>query len=232
MPGEPGVAPDQRWLSAIWPRVRDSLPPAPATVVEVGCGRHGGFIPALADAGYHAVGIDPAAPDGERYRRAAYECTTVAEPADAIIACTSLHHVADPALAAEKIAADLAPGGIVVVVEYDWERFDGATARWCFERLDGTESDGWLARHRARWQESGGSWESYFRGWAAEHGLQSAQTILEELERRFETIHRGRGPYFFSELVNTTEADELRAIEASQIHAVRVDYVGRMPSSN
>jgi hypothetical protein len=29
----------------------------------------------------------------------------------------------------------LVPGGVLVVVEWAWERFDEATARWCFARL-------------------------------------------------------------------------------------------------
>jgi hypothetical protein len=57
------MTPDDPWLAAVWPFVRAELPPTPATVLEMGCGLLGGFVPALLDAGYHAVGVDPEAPE-------------------------------------------------------------------------------------------------------------------------------------------------------------------------
>ena len=50
------------------PVVRARLPEAPARVVELGCGPLGGLVPGLRAAGYDAVGVDPAAPDGDEYR--------------------------------------------------------------------------------------------------------------------------------------------------------------------
>jgi hypothetical protein len=54
---------DDPWLAAMWPFVARRLPPPPATVLEVGCGSKGGFVPELTAGGYDAVGIDPAAID-------------------------------------------------------------------------------------------------------------------------------------------------------------------------
>ena len=48
----------QRWLDARWPFVRAHLPPAPARVLEIGCGPEGGFVPAMREHGYDAVGVD------------------------------------------------------------------------------------------------------------------------------------------------------------------------------
>src|SRR2546430_17366285 len=45
------------------------LPPAPARVLEVGCGDRGGVVSALVDAGYDAIGVDPRAPAGPRFRQ-------------------------------------------------------------------------------------------------------------------------------------------------------------------
>ena len=64
---------DERWLAAVWPFVRDSLPPAPAQVVEIGCGPLGGFVPRLQAAGYEVTGVDPEAPAGPGYRQAEFE---------------------------------------------------------------------------------------------------------------------------------------------------------------
>ena len=43
------MAPDDRWLAAVWPFVREQLPAGPAGVLEVGCGTLGGLVPALQD---------------------------------------------------------------------------------------------------------------------------------------------------------------------------------------
>ena len=50
---------DDPWLAAVWPFVRDQLAPGSATVLEIGCGTLGGFVPVLLDGGYDAVGVDP-----------------------------------------------------------------------------------------------------------------------------------------------------------------------------
>jgi hypothetical protein len=47
------------------------------------------------------------------------------------------------------------------------------------------------------------------------------------LDERFECEHLERGAYFFPDLAETTEEEELTAIEARQIRATRLDYVGR-----
>jgi hypothetical protein len=135
------VSSKERWLETMWPRIRSHLPAAPAVVVEVGCGSLGGFVPALENDGYRAVGIDPHAPEGTSYRRIEFERSDPV-PADPVVACTSLHHVADPSVVLDRIAA-------------------------------------------------------------------------------------ARGPYLFSDLPEGSEAEELRAIDAGQIRALRVDYVGR-----
>lgn len=218
---------DERWLGALWPTVRSYLPEAPSTIVELGCGKFGGFVPRLRESGYEAVGIDPAAPNGEDYRQAEFERSELPGHLDGVIACTSLHHVADPDEVLNKLAAAIAPGGMVVVVEWDWERFDEATARWCFERLSESDIDSWLHRHRDQWAQTGQSWEAYFRGWVEHHGLHGARRLVHELDERFERVHCSREPYYFAELFETSEADELSAIESGRIRPGRIDYVGR-----
>jgi SAM-dependent methyltransferase len=212
----------------MWPRVRSDLPPPPATIVELGCGRLGGFVPALLDSGYRALGIDPAAPEGSSYRQIEFERSELPTNLNGVVACTSLHHVDDPAEVLDKIAAALAPGGKVVVVEWDWERFDEATARWCFERLADPAADGWLPRHREGWGASNEAWNDYLRGWASHHGIHRGARLLEELDKRFRRVRCDRGPYFFPDLAQTTEADEVEAIGAGEIQANRIDYVGRL----
>ncbi len=195
--------------------------------MEVGCGRFGGFVPRLRDGGYEAIGIDPVAPEGDSYRRIEFERSDLAGQLDGVIACTSLHHVADPGEVLDEIASALARDGLVIVVEWDWEHFDEPTARWCFEHLGPSTADSWLHRRRDEWTASTQTWERYFRGWADHHGLHGAGQLLRDLDLHFQRLVCVRGPYFFPELYRTSEADELDAINEGQIRAVRIDYVGR-----
>jgi SAM-dependent methyltransferase len=225
------VTPDERWLDAMWPFVRAQLPAPPAWVVEVGCGPLGGFVPMLHLAGYDATGVDPEAPQGPGYSRVEFERYAPAGPADVIVASTSLHHVADLGEVLDLADAALVPGGVLVVVEWARERFDEATARWCFGRLPPPGDDpGWLHEQSAQWRDSGLAWDAYCRSWAESESLHTGQAILAELRARFGPGPVSYGPYFFPELPGTCEADEQAAIDSGQIQANRIQYVGRRRS--
>lgn len=225
------MTPDERWLAALWPSVRAPLPAPPARVLEIGCGPAGGFVPMLRAAGYAVTGIDPEAPEGTDFRRVGFEDYQPSRPADAIIACTSLHHVADLGHVLDLVTAALVPAGVLVVVEWARERFDEATARWCFARLPSGEDRGWLNDRYEQWQASGQSWDTYLRSWVESEGLHSGEEILRGLRARFDTSELGYGAYFFPDLAGTSEADELAAIEAGQIAANRIQYHGRRRES-
>jgi len=75
------------------PFVLGHLPPSPARVLEVGCGEEGGLVEDLASRGYHIVGVDPRAPDGNRYLRSEFQEVAdvlAAERWDAVIAARVL----------------------------------------------------------------------------------------------------------------------------------------------
>jgi SAM-dependent methyltransferase len=221
------MTPDDRWLAAVWPFVSGQLPPAPATVLEVGCGTLGGFVPALRDGGYQAVGVDPEAPEGTDYRRIEFEQYEPQHPVDCVVASLSLHHVADLDVALNRLQDLLAPGGVLAVVEFAWERFDEATARWCFARLTppvpGAEPD-WLHGHQQRWSASGRSWDAYLRDWATDAGLHPGEQILRGLDARFTRWHTTDTPYLFADLADISEGEEQAAIDAGQIQAIGVRY--------
>ncbi len=226
---------DDIWLAATWPFVRSQLPGPPSRIIEIGCGETGGHVPALLTAGYQAVGIDPEAPSGPAYRAIPFEQYRPAEPADAVLASLSLHHVADPGAALDQVARALRPGGTVVVIEWGWETLDEATARWCFsQRLrDEQEEHGtWLAGLRARWTDSGQPWPEFIRDWAQGHGLHPLATVQAALAGRFTTVHESRAPYYFPDMADIGPAGEQAAIDAGRIRAGCLRYAGRREGGN
>jgi SAM-dependent methyltransferase len=108
----------EQWLAALWPVVRRRLRAPPERIVEIGCGPLGGFVPMLRSSGYEALGVDPEAPDGDHYRRVTFELAELVQDADAVVASTSLHHVAEPAEVLDRVATTLASAGTLIVVEW------------------------------------------------------------------------------------------------------------------
>jgi SAM-dependent methyltransferase len=214
-----------RWLATLWPLVRARLPAPPARVLDLGCGPLGGFVPFLRSSGYEAVGVDPEAPDTADYRRVHFEQVELPQRFDAAIASTSLHHVDEPGEVIDRLAGTLRSGGALVVVEWAWEKFDEETARWCFQRL-GDDEQTWLHRRNDEWAASGEEWQIHVRGWARRERLHRGADVLRLLDERFARRSMEHGPYFFPDLAHTTAADEQAAIDAGEIQATRIDWVG------
>lgn len=220
------MTPGDRWLATTWPLVRAHLPAPPARVMDVGCGRLGGFVPILRSDGYDAFGIDPQAPNEPHYHRIQVERAVISNRVDVAIASVALHHVACPAKVIDRVISTLESGGSVIVVEWAWERFDEPTRQWCFERLGPNGDTGWLHRRREEWLASGQDWTRYVHEWAEREGLQAGDDLVRLLDERLDRQLLRRGPYFFPDLPDTTEADEQNAIDAGQIRACRIEYVG------
>lgn len=223
------MTPDEVWLGHGWSFVRTALPDPPAEVLEIGCGTRGGFVPALLRDGYTATGVDPEAPAGPQYRQEEFESYQPPRPVQAVVASTSLHHVADLGLVLDRMAAVLATSGVAVVIEWASEAFDEATARWCFARLpaaDPGDEPGWLERHRAQWAASALSWDAYIAGWLAAEGLHPGAAVTGALGERFARRSCEYGPFYFADLAGTTEADEQAAIDGGQIRAGGIRYAG------
>lgn len=199
------------------------MPSPPARVVDIGCGPHGGFVPMLRADGFDAIGIDPVAPDESRYQRVEFESADLPGRFDAAVASTSLHHVADPADVIDRVVGALTTGGVFVVIEWAWEKFDDATAEWAFERMGDDEN--WLQRRHENWLASGKRWSDYLGEWTAEHGLHRSDSIVRVLDERLQRRSLSERPYLFPALAHTTEADEQAAIDAGEIAATRIDYV-------
>jgi Methyltransferase domain len=160
--------------------VLSQLPAMPARVLEVGCGRDGGVSPALADAGYDVVAIDPDAPEGPLFRRTTLESFDDPGPFDAIVAGRVLHHVHPLGPGVDKLAA-LAP--LLIVDEFAPERVDRVARDWYRERYLSLPSP---------------SGPPDLDLWAAQHpGLHPSDVLRAELERRFETRDLHWRPYLY-----------------------------------
>ena len=142
-------------------------------------------MPALVDAGYDTVGVDPRAPGGEPFVRASYQDAAL-DGFDAAVAGRVLHHVSPLAEGLDRLA-ELAP--LLLVDEFAWDLIDPPAQEW-YEgqhRLlvaagadpPGPPSlDAWRWRHadlhphapllealRARWAERALEWVPYLHRW-------------------------------------------------------------------
>jgi SAM-dependent methyltransferase len=190
------------------------LPPAPVRVLEVGCGYEGGIAPALAQAGYDVVAIDPDAPDGPLYRRLTLEQLDDPGPFAAVVAGRVLHHVDPLAPALDKLAG-LAP--LLVLDEFAWNHMDEPTIAW------------YETRHRllmAAGREAKGPPD--LAEWRARHaGLHPYETLRRELHARYEERHFEWRPYFYRWLEDpATEDLEQGLIEAGAIRPIGFRYAG------
>jgi len=129
--------------------VLQELPPAPARVLEIGCGDSGGVVPALVEAGYDALGVDPRAPEGRRYRQRDFR--EIEGEFDAAVAGRVLHHL-DPLGEALDHAAALAP--LLVVDEFAWDLIDPELQEW-YEAHHRADSPGPPTLDEWRWRHPG-----------------------------------------------------------------------------
>ena len=162
-------------------------------------------------------GLGPGGAGGPRYRRVELERYEPPQPVDCVVASTVAASCGRPGGGRGPGARLLAPGGVLVVVEWAWERFDEATARWCFSRL--TPPAPGLSRAGCTSTRSGGRppgqpWDDYCRAWAEQEGLHPGEAMIRGLDARFNRQFYAEGPYFFPDLTDTGEAQEQAAIDA------------------
>jgi SAM-dependent methyltransferase len=194
--------------------VEDHLPPAPARVLEVGCGR-GDLARAIAGSGYEVVAIDPDAPSGELFQAVRLEEFVAAAPFEAVVASRALHHIPDLPGALEKIAALLRPEGRLILDEHACDRLDEPTARW------------YLERRRASGEAAPSSLEECLADWEADHAdLHGYAAMRDELDRRFTERFFTWMPYLYGELAGVAEEEERALVEAGAIQAMGFRYVG------
>ena len=172
--------------------VLQELPPPPARVLEIGCGDAGGVVPALVEAGYDALGVDPRAPVGPRFRQVDFR--EVDGAFDAVVAGRVIHHLQPLDEAVAKLAS-LAP--VLVVDEFAWDLIDPELQAWYEARhrelpdaAGPTSLDDWRWRHadlhphdvvlgalRAHYDERTLEWVPYFHRWLGDDASDSPDRI-------------------------------------------------------
>lgn len=200
--------------------VREHLPAPPVRVLEVGCGQ-GELTTALAVAGYDVLGIDPMAPEGDRFRRLKLEEIGETDPFDAVVAGRSLHHIQDLDAALDRIAAMLGPAGVLIVDEFAWDRLDDATLDWFYGQR--------RALAAAGHGDAPASHDELRRDWDAEHlGLHGFAALRSGLDARFDELAFEWTPHLHRILGGVaTEVLEQALIDAHAIQAVGFRYAGR-----
>jgi hypothetical protein len=193
--------------------VLSQLPPPPARVIEIGCGKDGGVTPALAAAGYDVLGADPRAPAGPRFRQVTLE-ELEPESYDAVVAARVLHHVADLDVALDKLAA-AAP--LLIVDEFAWERMDEPTIEWYEGQhrmlaLAGTKPPG----------------PPDLAEWRREHAnLHPSNAVRAALDARYDERYVERRPYLYRWLGGPAAfALEQVLVDTGLIRALGFRYAG------
>lgn len=194
--------------------VLSQLAEPPGRVLEVGCGREGGVAPALADAGYDVLAIDPNAPLGPLYRRVALEELDDPGPYAAVVAGRVLHHVHPLGPALDKLAG-LAP--LLILDEFAWNHIDEPTVQW------------YEAQHRllaAAGREPTGPPD--LAEWRSRHtDLHPFETLRAELAARYDERLFEWRPYFYRWLGGpATEQLEQGLIDADAIRPIGFRYAG------
>ncbi|HET8528974.1 MAG TPA: class I SAM-dependent methyltransferase [Gaiellaceae bacterium] len=204
--------------------VFEQLPPPPQRVLEIGCGREGGLVGVLADAGYGVLGVDPDAPGGERFVRATFQQAAASNSLllagewDAVVAGRVLHHL-EPLGESLDLLATLAP--LLVVDEFAWNRIDDAAREWY---------EGQHRMLRAAGAEPPGP--PSLEEWRERHpDLHPDDVLLPALRERYEERAFARLPYMYRWLGGpSSEALEQSLVDAGAFPAIGYRWAGSSTS--
>jgi SAM-dependent methyltransferase len=192
--------------------VLKQLPPPPRRVLEVGCGRDGGLVALLAEAGYDVLGVDPQAPEGDRFRRAEFQ--EIEGEYDAAVAGRVLHHVNPLDEGIAKLAR-LAP--LLIVDEFAWDKIDAAAQDWYegqHRLLRATGADPYGPSHLDEWRER-------------HPGLHAHDTLLAALRARYAEQTLEWVPYLHRWLEGpSSEALEQTLVDVGAIPAIGYRWAG------
>jgi Methyltransferase domain len=197
--------------------VLDQLPPPPGRVLEVGCGWEGGLVDFLSDAGYDVLGVDPQAPDGERFLRTTFQEASdslLLGRFDAVVAGRVLHHV-HPLDGGLDTLASFAP--LLLVDEFAYDRIDAAAQDWYegqHRLLRASGADPYGPRDLDEWREQ-------------HPGLHPHGVLLAGLRARYDERVHEWVPYLYRWLGGpSSEALEQALVDAGAFPAIGYRWAG------
>jgi hypothetical protein len=197
--------------------VLDQLPAPPGRVLEVGCGREGGLVELLAERGYDVLGVDPQAPEGERFHRGEFQ--ELDGSWDAAVAGRVLHHVRPLEQSLDKLAS-LAP--LLVVDEF------------AFDRIDESAQDWYEGQHRLLRASGADPYgPQSIDEWRVRHpGLHAHDVLLAALRERYDERTLEWVPYLYHWLGGpSSEALEQTLVDVRAFPAIGYRWAGSSTST-
>lgn len=189
----------------------DSLPAPPARLLEVGAG-DGTLARAMSAEGYDVVAIDPAAEASEVRRIALHQVDEPDGSFDGVVAVLSMHHVEPLHESCQRLAELVRSGGVLVLDEIDFARFDERAASW------------WLEHHEHKHESTESPREIVAR---LRHHCHLLSTIESTLAEWFDLTSRGRGPYLYRwELDPGLRETEVQLIARGELPATGARLTG------
>jgi SAM-dependent methyltransferase len=206
-----------------------ALPPAPARILEVGCG-DGLVAAALVARGYDVTALDEslaAAAGAARVHFVEidflfYDPPSDTEPFDAVLFTRSLHHIASVDRALDRAAGLLRPGGRVVAEEFAVDRVTIPTARWWYDLQSVLVAAGILVRPDAALDVV----RNPLGRWRQEHAhdppLATGHAMLSALRHRFETGPAEEAPYLYRYVADrlVDRSSERSGRIVGEVHAI------------
>jgi SAM-dependent methyltransferase len=134
-----------------------------------------------------------------------------AEPFEAILFVTSLHHIPDLDRALLRAHELLLPGGLLIAEEFALEAPDAHTARWYYE-VQELLALGGLHPHEHHQHIHGSSAQSPQARWMNEHvetpPLHSGEAMATPVKKRFRILETTPGPFLYRHICHGLEATD------------------------
>ena len=215
------------------------LPPPPARILEVGCGR-GALAAALAELGYQVTGVDRSADAAQAARERGVrvieaDVHDVSGEYDVVLFTRSLHHAEDLDGILAHSGGLLAPGGQLIIEEFAWERVDEVAAEFLYDNRALLTAAGLLDAETPA--------ENRVEVWAAGHDkLHQGAAMLAALGRAgadLTTVDTamlwrlidGRGGEWTEPVTHAADAlDAIRAAEQRRLASGTLPSVGLLAS--
>lgn len=186
--------------------------PAPATVVEVGCGQ-GELAVALQTHGYTVTAIDSdreavhgARSKGVNAIAGEWPAASVAAT-DAVVFTRSLHHVANLDAAVARAHQVLRGTRTLLIEDFDFGSADAATANWFANALRVAASTGLLLPDRDEFAIRVMQARNALGEWHTDHGheLHSLEQIIKAVSKQFNIVSVAAAPYCYRYLIPVIE---------------------------